>query len=59
MDLQRFEVEGYFEAIFENILMRFPPDLVLSSSPGLEGGCVAPQQRCPSGQKIGVCKKKN
>lgn len=22
---------------------------------GLEGGCVAPQQRCPSGQKIGVC----
>ena len=44
---------------FEDILMRFLPDLVQSSSPGLEGGCVAPQQRCPSGQKIGVCKKKN
>ena len=59
MDLQWFEEERYFEAIFENILMRFFPDLVHSSSPGLEGGYVAPQQKCPSGQKIGVCKKKN
>ena len=54
-----FRRKDILRLFFENILMRFLPDLVQSSLPGLEGGYVAPQQRCPSGQKIGVCKKKN